>query len=394
MTALPDRPIAAISPGDPAPRFTARSPANPAFAFDTAAGRNLVLLFVPSALHPGVPAVLAELMALSGLFDDRHASLFVVTPDPEDEAQARVANRVPGVRVFWDRDLAIAQCHGMAAGAVAAVVIDPTLRVVDVVPCDDGAERLVACVAALPPPGQHAGFPVQAPILILPRVFEPDLCARLIANYDVQGGEVSGFMRQVDGHTVGLHDPRHKSRRDVTLTDPALIAVLRDRIARRVVPEIARAHMFAVTRMERHIVACYDAVEGGHFAPHRDNTTAGTAHRRFAVSVNLNDGFEGGEVSFPEYGPQGFRPPPGGAVVFSCALLHAVSPVTAGRRYAFLPFLYDDAAARQREVNRRFVRPVGTPALQEDGTGRRASATAAGGDAPVPAGGESRNTRS
>jgi hypothetical protein len=26
-------------------------------------------------------------------------------------------------------------------------------------------------------------------------------------------------------------------------------------------------------------------------------------------------------------------------------------PVTAGRRYAFLPFLYDEAAARQREAN-------------------------------------------
>jgi hypothetical protein len=42
-------------------------------------------------------------------------------------------------------------------------------------------------------------------------------------------------------------------------------------------------------------------------------------------------------------------------VVFPCALLHAVSRVTAGRRYAFLPFLYDDAAARLREANNRFM---------------------------------------
>jgi len=33
------------------------------------------------------------------------------------------------------------------------------------------------------------------------------------------------------------------------------------------------------------------------------------------------------------------------------ALLHAVSPVTRGRRYAFLPFLYDDEAAKIREAN-------------------------------------------
>jgi predicted 2-oxoglutarate/Fe(II)-dependent dioxygenase YbiX len=37
--------------------------------------------------------------------------------------------------------------------------------------------------------------------------------------------------------------------------------------------------------------------------------------------------------------------PAGGAVVFSCALLHAVSPLRTGRRLAFLPFLYDAAHA-------------------------------------------------
>jgi predicted 2-oxoglutarate/Fe(II)-dependent dioxygenase YbiX len=104
--------------------------------------------------------------------------------------------------------------------------------------------------------------------------------------------------------------------------------------------------------MERYIVACYSAEDGGHFRPHRDNTTKGTAHRRFAASVNLNADFDGGEITFPEYGPRGFRPSVGGAVVFSCSLLHAVARVTRGRRYAFLPFLYDDAASRIREANR------------------------------------------
>src|SRR5829696_8491629 len=103
--------------------------------------------------------------------------------------------------------------------------------------------------------------------------------------------------------------------------------------------------------MERYIVSCYAAEDGGHFRPHRDNTTKGTAHRRFAVSINLNEDFEGGEVSFPEYGPRSYKAPPGGAVVFSCPLLHAVSKVTRGRRYAFLPFLYDEAGAKIREQN-------------------------------------------
>jgi predicted 2-oxoglutarate/Fe(II)-dependent dioxygenase YbiX len=186
-------------------------------------------------------------------------------------------------------------------------------------------------------------------------VFEPAFCADLIALYEASGGEESGFMREVGGKTVGVNDYRHKRRRDHTITDAEVIAATQARFRRRVVPEIAKVHQFHVTRMERYIVACYAAEDEAHFAAHRDNTTRGTAHRRFAVSVNLNEDFDGGEVSFPEYGPRSFKPPVGGAVVFSCSLLHAVSKVTRGRRYAFLPFLYDDAAAKIREENARHL---------------------------------------
>jgi len=123
------------------------------------------------------------------------------------------------------------------------------------------------------------------------------------------------------------------------------------RIIRRINPEIERVHFFKPSRMERYIVSCYAAEDGGHFRAHRDNTTSGTAHRRFAVSINLNSEFAGGEVSFPEYGPRSYKAPAGGAVVFSCPLLHAVSKVTEGRRFAFLPFLYDEEAAKVREAN-------------------------------------------
>jgi predicted 2-oxoglutarate/Fe(II)-dependent dioxygenase YbiX len=60
-------------------------------------------------------------------------------------------------------------------------------------------------------------------------------------------------------------------------------------------------------------------------------------------------------VSFPEYSPKGIKMPAGGAVVFSCSLLHQVSAVTTGRRFAFLPFLYDDEAAKIREQNNKFL---------------------------------------
>ena len=39
--------------------------------------------------------------------------------------------------------------------------------------------------------------------------------------------------------------------------------------------------------------------------------------------------------------------------MFPAAILHAVSEVTYGRRYAFLPFVYDDPGAKIREEHLR-----------------------------------------
>ncbi len=50
-----------------------------------------------------------------------------------------------------------------------------------------------------------------------------------------------------------------------------------------------------------------------------------------------------------------YKPPTGGAVVFCCSLLHEATPVTKGVRYAFLPFLYDEAGKQVREANKHTI---------------------------------------
>jgi predicted 2-oxoglutarate/Fe(II)-dependent dioxygenase YbiX len=127
---------------------------------------------------------------------------------------------------------------------------------------------------------------------------------------------------------------------------------LKELLKRHLLPEIAKAFQFDVTHVERHIVSCYTAEERGFFKAHRDNNSKGAAYRRFAATINLNSDFEGGELSFPEFGIQRFKASEGGAIVFSCSLLHQVSEMTRGRRYAYLPFFHDDAAARILEANR------------------------------------------
>jgi predicted 2-oxoglutarate/Fe(II)-dependent dioxygenase YbiX len=211
---------------------------------------------------------------------------------------------------------------------------------------------------------------MHAPVLIAPRIFEPAFCRVLIDAYDAVGGTPSGFMRELDGRTVVVSDPNHKRRSDVTIEDEGLRDAARARITRRLLPLIKQAFQFEATRMERYLVACYDADSGGWFRPHRDNTTRGTAHRRFAVSINLDaEAHEGGDLRFPEFGGRTYRPPTGGAVVFSCSLLHEATPVTAGRRYAFLPFLYDEDGARIREQNAAFV-DLAAPPYRAGGEGQ------------------------
>jgi predicted 2-oxoglutarate/Fe(II)-dependent dioxygenase YbiX len=158
------------------------------------------------------------------------------------------------------------------------------------------------------------------------------------------GGEDSAVLTE----GASLVDHGFKQRRDRRITDAMLIAQTQTRIFRRVVPEIRHAFQFEATRLERLIVAAYDAGQGGRFGPHRDNTVAQTRHRRFAVSINLNADFDGGDLIFPEYGKRLYRPTLGGALVFSCSIMHAVVPMTRGRRYGCLPFVYDEAAALQR----------------------------------------------
>ena len=349
-----------LLPGDPAPGFHQRSTGNPRYAFDTAAGRYIVLCFLASAGDEIGQDAYRAILANRHCFDDDRIALFGVSVDPADEASGRVRAHLPGIDFFWDFDLQVSWLYGAVArdrqpGRPIAfrrfwIVLDPTLRVLNNFPLPEH-EALFAYLGGLPPPERFAGFETPAPVLILPNVFEPAFCQRLIALYEQSGGAESGVMTEIGGRTVLRHNPSQKVRRDCLVTDPELIGALRHRVNGRIVPEIRKVFQFTATRMERYLIGCYAAENGGHFAPHRDNTTSGTVHRRFAVSINLNTGFAGGEIGFPEYGKRRFTLPPGGAVVFSCSLLHTVSPVTRGRRYAFLPFLYDDAAAAIREAN-------------------------------------------
>jgi peroxiredoxin/predicted 2-oxoglutarate/Fe(II)-dependent dioxygenase YbiX len=350
-----------LNPGDPAPWFKAPTPSNPEFVFDTAAGRYVLMVFLPKDDEAAAAEALRTLSANMAQFDDERLSAFVVTRDP---TTAATAGDMRGLRWFLDLDGAVSRLYGVLAEDGAEhptwLLLDPSLRVVGRVQLAN-AKMMFDFLPRLGAPADHAGVPLHAPVLIAPRIFEPELCERLVALHQAHGGRFTGVMRDEGERTVAVMDEL-KKRRDVLVTDEGLQTILRDRLDRRLFPLIARGLGFAVTRIERYVVSCYDAADGAVFHAHRDSTTFGTAHRKFACSINLNDGFDGGDLRFPEFGPKTYRPPPGGAVVFSCALLHEATRVTAGRRYAFLPFFYDEAGAEVLAAYERRVGALAEPA--------------------------------
>ncbi|MBX7456632.1 2OG-Fe(II) oxygenase [Qipengyuania sp. 1NDH17] len=347
---MPAQPAPTL-PGDYAPWFHAKAlEGSDRYAFHSVGGRHVLMLFFGTASQPGAKAALDVVQKYRKLFDDEHAIFFGVTVDPTDVAQKRIAQSLPGIRHFLDYDRAVSRLYGAAHQDQRYepfwMLMDRELRIVGKYPLAQGEEAIAELkrrTAVIPDSW--------APVLTVPGVFDEALCKHLISLYEADGGTASGFMRDVNGKTTHILDDGFKQRRDTTIEDPKLIQALSQRVARRVAPAIERAFAFKATRIERHIVACYEAGKG-HFRPHRDNTTFGTAHRRFAVTINLNaEDYEGGNLRFPEFGNRTYRAPTGGAVVFSCSLLHEATPVTKGKRYAFLPFLYDEEAKAVREAN-------------------------------------------
>ncbi|MGE0256993.1 MAG: 2OG-Fe(II) oxygenase [Alphaproteobacteria bacterium] len=321
------------------------------------AGQPVVLHFFGNAPESDRRAVLEAVDRRADIFDGQRA-LFVGVSGRASDRAAMEPFATGAISLVWDFDSRVAAQYGLNVDPTpTTLLLDAGLRIVARIVSPSAATQIDALVATLRDHLAWARLAVSVPpVLVVPGIFEPVLCQRLIDTWENGAKTDSGFMREQAGKTVLVVDHRFKRRIDVSIADPLLRTACLERVRRRLLPAVERAFQYRATRMERYMVAAYDRGSGGWFRPHRDNTTRGTAHRRFAVTINLNaEAFEGGDLRFPEFGRQTWRASTGGAIVFSCSLLHEVVPVTAGRRFAFLPFLYDEAAAAQRTANNVYL---------------------------------------
>jgi len=339
--------------GDPVPWFGAPLIGDGSFNLSVAAGRWIVLAFLGSPKEARLKQELAALLREGHFFREDHIVFCGVLAAPPADPEAFTKLGTSAVSFIADYDGAIRRAFG-AADAPRTIVLDPMLRAVADIPWDHPAGHagtVREVLRSLPAVDDSAGVPLTAPALILPRVFDFPLCDFLVQFYDRLGGRDSGFLLDSDGETATVFDYRLKRRNDLGIVRAEVREAIRSQIVRRLIPAVERFFQFAATRMDRYIVACYDSALGGHFHRHRDNVNIGAQHRRFAVSINLNKDYDGCDLVFPEFGRRRYRAPHGGAIVFSCGALHQVTPITRGRRYAFLAFLYGEADAALREAN-------------------------------------------
>jgi peroxiredoxin len=179
--------------GDPAPAIRQRTARMAMLFVDAIAGRYIVLCFYGSAADPRGRAAIEAVLRHRNRFDDKRASFFAVSIDPQDETEARVREYDPGIRVLWDFDASVSRQCGVFPHEQAVqpelsllrrtwVIIDPTWHVLATFPfaSDETDQSVFDFLDSLPPPDQYGGIEIPAPILILPNVFEPELCRQLI----------------------------------------------------------------------------------------------------------------------------------------------------------------------------------------------------------------------
>jgi len=315
------------------------------FSLDSQAGRPLALALVGRLPMFAAREALAGLQTLGAEFAEIGADL-VVLLDIESPVIAEFAELVaPSARfVLSRRD--VFDGWGFSNGAPRLVGLDRAGRIAFVSEVANSAAcaALLAALATLPREAPHDD-PMPAPVLAIPNIVSPELCGELIAHFEASAHSFGG-MASVDASGQFAHkvDGGKKHRFDYVLgaRDPFLNRVLAA-IVTRCAPEIKHAFQVDIQHTDRILLARYDD-SGGYFKRHRDNAAPSVAFRQFALTINLNDDYDGGAVMFPEYNDRRYRPRAGAGVVFSCSLLHEALPVTRGRRYCALTFLHDAAA--------------------------------------------------
>ncbi len=338
-----------LAQGDRAPNFVLPDHEGKFRMFyDRVTGRPLVILFTGVVSPANLPAPLTALQAAAERFDALGVDLFCIGP----AANPAIRMMLPRLNLWADPERKITEAllgqagyggqAGLAGGAVVALALDANQRLLAAFRSAgaDLADSVLDVYARRPAQPAPVVRRQSAPVLLMPDLLDREMSASLIGLFEsgkVEEGAVGSVLSGKEGERV---HHQLKKRLDYKVEDPQMHATLQNVLGRRIAPEVDKAFNFRGFKFDRFLVCRYAADREDRFRTHRDNVSPATADRRFAMTLNLNgDEYEGGELVFPEYGPDRYKPGNGGAVIFSCSLLHEALPVTTGVRFALLTFL-------------------------------------------------------
>lgn len=328
------------------------------FNEDYLSGKHLVLVFLNSANGQLNSDTLRQVAAAQEVLYENNTTVIAFTARNDHRDNFNLKRETgfvwpvindPGGSVFAAYGL-----HKLHGEAIRLVLLTPQrqVRAWFDSPADISAtlKDIIAMTTSLTEFEDARWSACHAPVLHVPNVFSPEECSQLVTRFNQQEqylvrppreGEVSGNFK------VPVYEHHRQDRVDQIINDPKTLQFLDERIFSRIAPMIMKAFAFQVTRREAIHVARYTGAREGHHMGHRDNTSAAMSYRRFALSIALNNDFEGGEITFREYSPYGYKPFPGTALIFSSSLLHEVSEISRGTRYSLISNLFNDEALKR-----------------------------------------------
>jgi len=372
----PSKPVPRIEAGDILPRLALTGPRGE--TIDTGAppmaGRVNLLVFAGKNTK-ATRALLAMLTDCRARIEDLGARSFLISPAGSVAAPLAAGAGLPGLGggapmagiSAMPRDIGemkagamrLVDNSGDSFALVGGMNDAPTLLVVGanlhVIDRIDGTPAPAPFEDLLSRIERRANDPrlntpaIHPPILAVPDVFSPADNAHLMSIFHTRGQEFvepghSALGNRKTDCKMRIPDLGRQDRIDHWVVETDTQAFITSRLRARLFPEIQKAFNYPITRHERYRIARYEGERGGERMGHRDNVEPSVAHRRFAVTINLNaEDYEGAELRFPEFSDQLYKPASGTAIVFSCSLLHEVVDMRAGSRFAMLAFLFGDS---------------------------------------------------
>ncbi len=342
--------MCALQAGDLAPRLVHPDTRGSVFdlAADHIAGRFWALVFCQGD-SGDAEAALKEFASVYGVFQASGAGIVGVCPAKlEGEPERRSSLPFP---LLLGVDDAIFRAYGVQTANVGpevstvTVLLRPNGHVLDILSGDAQATVALAVLTRSRDTNSVLVNAPHPPVLIVPDVLSRGDCRDLISIHESSDVPLVHFREVRADQDVKTQNPDYgrRDRLDHLLNTQGIRESVSRKLQRRLLPEIKKAFQYEAKGFEGFRIARYEGERQGKAHGHRDNSKPEAAYRRFAMSINLNsEEFSGGELRFPEYGPQLYKPDTGTAIVFSCSILHEALEVTEGKRFVLITFLFSE----------------------------------------------------